>query len=129
MSIILHSKSKRTIDDLDTKYWYLNDKLHREDGPAIEWFNGDKAWCLNDRLHREDGPAIEFFNGDKYWYLNGKLHRTDGPAVEHTNGSKSWFLNGVRYTKSEFNAKMNPNSCEGKEVEIDGKTYVLKLKD
>ena len=24
-------------------------------------------------LHREDGPAIEYANGDKYWYFNGKL--------------------------------------------------------
>jgi hypothetical protein len=29
------------------KFWYLNDKLHREDGPAMEHVNGKKAWCLN----------------------------------------------------------------------------------
>ena len=22
------------------------------------WANGDKSWCLNDKLHREDGPAM-----------------------------------------------------------------------
>ena len=27
--------------------WYLNDQLHREDGPAVEYANGDKAWLLN----------------------------------------------------------------------------------
>ena len=25
-----------------TKYWYLNGKFHREDGPAIECANGTK---------------------------------------------------------------------------------------
>ena len=30
------------------KSWWLNGKLHREDGPAIEWANGSKAWFLND---------------------------------------------------------------------------------
>ena len=35
--------------------------------------NGTKFWYLNDNLHREDGPAIEYANGDKYWYLNGKI--------------------------------------------------------
>ena len=35
--------------------------------------NGTKYWHLNDRLHREDGPAEEYANGDKYWYLNGKI--------------------------------------------------------
>jgi hypothetical protein len=53
-------------------------------------------------LHREDGPAIEYANGDKYWYLNGKLHREDGPAVEYACGSKRWYLNGVIYTEAEF---------------------------
>jgi len=32
--------------------------------------NGDKYWFLNGKRHREDGPAIEFADGNKYWYLN-----------------------------------------------------------
>jgi hypothetical protein len=55
------------------KFWYLNGRLHREDGPAIEHANGDKEWYLNDKLHREDGPAIESADGSKFWYLNGDL--------------------------------------------------------
>ena len=55
-----------------TKEWYLNDKLHREDGPAREWADGDKEWFLNGKLHREDGPAVEYADGHKSWYLNGK---------------------------------------------------------
>ena len=31
------------------KCWYLKGKIHREDGPAIEWADGSKAWFLNDR--------------------------------------------------------------------------------
>ena len=34
--------------------------------------NGDKRWYLNGKLHRTDGPAIELANGNKYWYLNGE---------------------------------------------------------
>jgi uncharacterized protein YgiM (DUF1202 family) len=91
-----------------SKYWYLNGKYHREDGPAVEYANGDKYWYLNGEYHREDGPAIEYANGNKYWYLNGKYHREDGPACEYANGTKSWFLNDVNLTESEFNSKMNP---------------------
>jgi hypothetical protein len=29
---------------------------------------------VNGLLHREDGPAIEFANGNKEWYLNGKMY-------------------------------------------------------
>ena len=44
--------------------------------------DGSKEWYLNGRLHREDGPANEWPDGSKHWYLNGKRHREDGPAVE-----------------------------------------------
>ena len=63
---------KVKVDANGTKHWFLNDKRHREDGPAREWADGDKAWLLNDKLHREDGPAIEFADGTKSWYLNGE---------------------------------------------------------
>jgi hypothetical protein len=56
--------------------------------------NGNKAWSLNGKLHREDGPAIEWSDGYKAWYLNGNRHREDGPAVEYTNGDKVWCLRG-----------------------------------
>ena len=58
-------------NEFGTKFWYLNDKRHRVDGPAIECADGNKYWYLNDKLHRVDGPAIECANGDKYWYLDG----------------------------------------------------------
>jgi len=32
--------------------------------------NSTKEWFLNGKRHREDGPAIEFADGNKYWYLN-----------------------------------------------------------
>jgi len=34
--------------------------------------NGTTKWYLNDKLHREDGPAVECADGYKAWYLNGK---------------------------------------------------------
>ena len=91
-----------------SKCWYLNGKLHREDGPAIEYADGSKCWYLNDQLHREDGPAIEYADGVKYWYLNGKLHREDGPAIEYADGVKSWYLNGEPLTEQEHQKRMNP---------------------
>ena len=35
--------------------------------------NGDKRWYLNDKRHREDGPAVEYADGTKLWYLNDKI--------------------------------------------------------
>ena len=53
--------------------YLLNEQLHREDGPAVEYPNGAKQWYINDQLHREDGPAVEYSSGRKEWYINGKL--------------------------------------------------------
>ena len=34
--------------------------------------DGTKMWRLHGKLHRTDGPAIEWADGSKQWYLNGK---------------------------------------------------------
>ena len=60
--------------------------------------NGVKEWFLNDVLHREDGPAIDTPDGAKLWYFHGNLHREDGPAVEWPNGTTFWYLNDVKVT-------------------------------
>ena len=76
--------------------------------------NGNKYWYLNDKLHREDGPSIEWTNGHKEWWINGQLHREDGPAIEYVDGDKSWYLNGDSLTEQEFN-----NRTQTKELTIE----------
>ena len=66
--------------------------------------SGFKYWHLNGKRHRTDGPAYEEANGTKFWYLNGKRHRTDGPAIEWANGSKEWWLNGMPMPEDEWKA-------------------------
>lgn len=62
----------------------------------------------NNRLHREDGPAVETTTGVRVslWYREGKLHREDGPAVENRNirdgSGDEWYLDGKQYTAEEF---------------------------
>ena len=88
--------------------------------------DGSKWWFLNGKQHREDGPAVEWANGTKCWFLNGKQHRKDGPAIECADGSKSWHINGKELSEAEFNARTKPTaSCEGKVVEVDGVKYKL----
>jgi len=69
--------------------------------------NGAKVWKLpNGNLHREDGPAVEYSNGDKSWYINGKWHRENGPAIEYYNGGKEWWINDIQYTEQEYKIEM-----------------------
>ena len=97
--------------------WYLNDKLHREDGPAIIRADGSQSWCLNDKLHREDGPAIISANGTEIWCLNDKLHREDGPAIISANGTQEWWLNGIKLTEEEFNSRNEIKELSVAEIE------------
>ena len=63
---------------------------------------GTKRYYLNDQLHRVDGPAIEYVDGSMEWHLNGKRHRVDGPAVEKANGTRYWYLSGCQVSRSEW---------------------------
>lgn len=91
----------------DRVEYRLNGKLHRDDGPAVKWNNGDYEWYNNGQRHRIGAPACvwndtegsEFRGPGKLydWYLNGKLSRIDGPAIEYSNGDYEWFLNGKRH--------------------------------
>lgn len=97
-----------TYRSADCLTYYKNGKQHREDGPAIEYDNGDYEWYINGLLHREDGPAIRFHD-DKTnktrlsWYIDNELHREDGPAYIDEDGKFHWFLRGEKLTEEEFN--------------------------
>ena len=51
-----------------TKHGYI---FHREDGPAVEYTNGDESWMINNNYHRVDGPA-KIRSGKYEWYLDGE---------------------------------------------------------
>jgi len=55
-------------------------------------------------LHRLNGPAIEYLDGDNSWYKEGMLHRADGPAIEHSDGNKEWFILYKGLEEKEFNS-------------------------
>ena len=76
--------------------WRLNGKLHRKDGPAVEWANGNKWWYLNGKRHREDGPALEGFYGHEEYWFKGSQHRKDGPAVVHADGHEEYWIDGKK---------------------------------
>ena len=63
--------------------------------------DGSQAWYLNGKLHREDGPAIIHANGSQFWCLNGKELR----ELEFNNRNrpcvgKVVVVDGIKYTLS-----------------------------
>lgn len=74
-----------------------------EDG-CVEWFKRTGRMSRYDSRvaevvsHRENGPAIEWYDGQKVWIIDGKWHRTDGPAVIEDDGYGLWFINDIPIT-------------------------------
>lgn len=95
-----------TLDELDYANaielrWHVEDKLHRDDGPAIIYRNGTEMWYIDGELHRaDDEPAIIKLNGFQAWYQNGQRHRKIGPAVVTELGDQHWYKYGVHHRKN-----------------------------
>jgi hypothetical protein len=85
-----------------TRRWYRNGKLHREDGPAVEYADGVKIWFFCGELHCDDGPAYESANGHKEWWFLNKQHRIDGPAIVRADGREEWYIAGVKLSPEEI---------------------------
>jgi hypothetical protein len=82
------------VDSEGTKKWRnAKNELHRLDGPAVKYLNGDQEWWVNGELHRDDGPAVVNPYGVSEWRCKGKLHRVGGPATEWADGTKEWYEN------------------------------------
>ncbi len=54
------------------KHYYLDGKLHRENGPAIEYPDNSPWWFINDEFRPEDEISLEQNTSSKFWYLNGQ---------------------------------------------------------
>ena len=82
--------------------WYLYGKRHRVGAPAVTTNYGYEQWWENDRRHRMDGPAIIYPGGQKEWWRYGSRHRNDGPAVEYHDGHQEWYLDGEQLSRNSY---------------------------
>jgi hypothetical protein len=99
----LHRDDGPALEYVDgTKIWYQHGMKHRDDGPAFISADGDNEWHQHGMLHRVDGPAVIDADGLKEWWQHGKLHRDDGPAVIYAHGNNYWFLRGKKLSFDEW---------------------------
>lgn len=84
------------INENQSKFYYKDGSLHREDGPAREFANGIKEWI-------------------KEWWIGGLLHRIDGPAIEYADGTKQWWIDGKNYNSTTLIRLREENLFLGKE--------------
>ncbi len=88
-------------DSRGIKYCYRNNELHNERSPAI-YSPEFHMYVRKGVFHREDGPAVVYFDRNtEYWLSDGVLHREDGPAVT-VNGAQHWMINGNKLSDEEI---------------------------
>ena len=77
--------------------WDRNDIPEKYTGVALSLATESTMYYKEGKLHREDGPAIEFPDGGKHWFKDGNHHRVNGPAVEYSSGCKEWWVDDFLY--------------------------------
>lgn len=104
--------------------WYKNNRLHKEDGPAVvNPSKGERIWYQNGLMHNENGPAYENDLGTKVWLINAKRHREDGPAVIKSDGTEKWIIDDRELSDAEvlaikLNQELYTNKPNQKKLKI-----------
>ena len=62
-------KNGLIVDKYGDQRWYKDDLFHRvdDDLPAVIHADGSKFWFINEECHRENGPAIMHTDGYISW--------------------------------------------------------------
>ena len=85
--------------------FYKGGRLHRDDGPAVIWSDGQKEWWVNGimasiYLSNNDDITGRNNGGVRIWLKGGEqIHRVSAPAlIEYDENDKvtghEWYLNG-----------------------------------
>lgn len=80
-------------------------------------------YTLNEKLHRDDGPAIEYRSGENHYYKHGNLHRLDGPAIDSSE-VKDWYYEGKHVGRNIEGHKLVNFSQEDFEAWLKFKAFI-----
>ena len=64
--------------------------------------HGNIYYFMDDMLHREDGPAVEHVSGTKIWWIRGKIHNIHGPAIIYPDGQTRFYINDELVSERQF---------------------------
>ncbi len=83
--------------------------------------NGTIRYSRGGKLHREDGPAIEWEDGGTWWYRNGDLHRIGGPAIEENYQLtpelyQEWWYKGYHLEFNDYVKRAFPKESAEKTI-------------
>ena len=73
--------------------------IEYDKGSGVPSAGGRIEWKVDGKLHRLDGPAVEWSDGSKEWWVNGLRHRLGGPAIDWIDGYQRWFIHGTEISQ------------------------------
>jgi hypothetical protein len=82
--------------DYDTNgvFWFFDSRIHRELGPAIQYYDGTEVWYKHGVIHREHGCAIKYQDGNMHWFYEDDRFRDDGPAIINSAVDRRYHIFG-----------------------------------
>ena len=89
--------------------------------------DGTKIWRTSDRtVHREDGPAVEWADGDMWWMLNNRLTRFDGPAIIRTSPAhgNDWYLFDYRIDEDIYRQFLLDHGMDIENLTAEDKLFI-----
>lgn len=92
---------KLSITKSGVRYWFKQNEISRDNGPAIVDLPDYRAWWLNGKPHRVGGPVYIWDDGLREWFKNGKRHNPSGPAIVYSNGEVEYWVKGRQYEEYE----------------------------
>lgn len=110
-------------------FYYKDDVLHRETGPAAIYHNGTKTWYKEGKKHRVGAPAHIWNNGNIEWFFEGMRHCETGPALIYPGRKEEYYLMDVQYSKEDFEYTVMKWKLNQKlQTEFEEKPVIKKLK-
>lgn len=109
-------ESEPYTNELGTTTWTNRaGERHREDGPAVEHYDGSEEWYQRGVLHRVGGPAVYAAEGLTAWYQNGQLHRENGPARQWAFEGDEYWVRGQQLTADQWRAQFVQQNDDGRD--------------
>ena len=93
---------KLSITKSGVRYWFKQNEISRDNGPAIVDLPYYRAWWLDGKPHRVGGPVYIWGDGLREWFENGERHNISGPAVIYPDGTVEYWISGKQLSEYEF---------------------------
>ena len=93
---------------INDKIWFSHGMIHRSNGLPAAVLNNRTYYFVNNQLHRDNGPA-KITSNHMIWCKHGKRHRdNDLPAYIDTGiGYSAWYQDGKKHRDNDLPAEIS----------------------